>query len=138
MVFVYISPKTGKVELYTLDNEIGDLTIDKASQSHGGTITDRYTIGQVRKFGQQIINSKYDSFILEKTFEEVYRRFKISKAKLKLGGTAVILWKNPEWDGVWISGAGPLGEAYLNFFINEYKFTNGREGNVEDYMMNNK
>ena len=138
MVFVYISPKTGKVELYTLDNEIGDLTIDKASQSHGGIITGLYTNGQVRKFGQQIINSKYDSFILEKTFEEVYRRFKISKAKLKLGGTAVILWKNPEWDGVWISGAGPLGEAYLNFFINEYKFTNGREGNVEDYMMNNK
>ena len=30
MVFVYRSPKTGKVELYTLDNEIGDLTIDKA------------------------------------------------------------------------------------------------------------
>ena len=49
MVFVYISPKTGKVELYTLDNEIGDLTIDKASQSHGGIITGLYTNGQVRK-----------------------------------------------------------------------------------------
>ena len=83
MVFVYISPKTGKVELYTLDNEIGDLTIDKASQSHGGTITGLYTNGQVRKFGQLIINSKYNSFSLEKTFEEVYRRFKISKGKLK-------------------------------------------------------
>ena len=79
MVFVYISPKTGKVELYTLDNEIGDLTIDKASQSHGGIITGLYTNGQVRKFGQQIINSKYDSFSLEKLLKKYIEDLQLVK-----------------------------------------------------------
>jgi len=136
MTFVYIAPRTGKVTLYAVDNNIEDLTLDRASKSHGGGITGRYGQSRIRKMAQEIINSKYDSSSLETTFEEVYNRYKISKNRLKLKGAAYILWKNPEWDGVWISGAGPLGEAYVNFFINEYKFMQMMEGNVQDFMTN--
>lgn len=136
MTFAYIAPKTGKVTLYAVDNSIEDLTLDRASKSHGGNITGRYKQGRIRQMAQEIINSKYDSSSLENTFGEVYNRFQISKSILKLRGAAYILWKNPEWDGVWVSGAGPLGEAYVNFFINEYKFTQMMEANVQDFMIN--
>lgn len=138
MTFVYINPKSGKVNLYAVDNSIEDLTLDQASKSHGGDITGRYSQGRIKKLAQEIVNSKYDSSSLETTFGEVYERYKISKNILKLRGAAYILWKNPEWDGAWISGAGPLGEAYVNFFVNEYKFMQMMEGNVEDFMLNPK
>lgn len=140
MTFMYIAPRTGQVTLYAVDNSVEDLTLDVASKSHGGMITGRYARAAInRQLGQtarEIVNSKYDSGSLESTFGEVYNRYKISKARLKLKGAAYILWKNPEWDGVWISGAGPLGEAYVNFFINEYKFHQMMEGNVQDFMVN--
>lgn len=136
MTFVSIAPRTGKVTLYAVDNSIEDLTLDQASKSHGGAITGRYRQGRIKKMAQEIVNSKYDSSSLESTFGEVYNRYKISKNRLKLRGAAYILWKNPEWDGVWISGTGPLGEAYVNFFINEYKFMQMMEGNVQDFMTN--
>jgi len=136
MTFVSIAPRTGRVTLYAVDNSIEDLTLDQASKSHGGGTTGRYGQGRIKKMAQEIVNSKYDSSSLESTFGEVYNRYKISKNRLKLKGAAYILWKNPEWDGVWISGAGPLGEAYVNFFINEYKFMQMMEGNVQDFMTN--
>lgn len=136
MTFVSIAPKTGQVTLYAVENSVEDLTLDVASKSHGGAITGRYGQGAIKKLAQKIINSKYDSSSLESTFGEVYERYKISKNLLKLKGAAYILWKNPKWDGVWISGAGPLGEAYVNFFVNEYKFMQMMETNIEDFMLN--
>ena len=138
MTFVSIAPKTGKVTLYAVDNSVEDIGLDRASKSHGGDITGRYTQGLIKKVAKQIVNSQYDSSSLDSTFAETYERYKISKARLKLKGAAYILWKENGWDGAWISGAGPLGEAFVNFFVNEYKFNGMMETNVKDFMMNNQ
>ena len=138
MTFVSIAPKTGKVTLYAVDNSVEDIGLDRASKSHGGDITGRYKQGLIKKVAKQIVNSQYDSSSLDSTFAETYERYKISKARLKLKGAAYILWKENGWDGAWISGAGPLGEAFVNFFVNEYKFNGMMETNVKDFMMNNQ
>ena len=140
MTFVDINNKTGKVTLYAIDNSIEDLSLDKASSSHGGGITGRYKRSVIKKVAKTIVNSKYNEESLQNTFSEVYSRYQISKNLLrKLKGAAYILWKqHGVWDGVWISGAGPLGEAYVNFFVNEYIFGSPIEENVKDYMLNSK
>lgn len=138
MTFVSIAPKTGKVTLYAVDNSIEDIGLDRASKSHGGDITGRYKQGIIKKLAREIVNSNYDSSSLDNTFAETYERYKISKARLKLKGAAYILWKENGWDGAWISGAGPLGEAFVNFFVNEYKFNGMVESNVRDFMMNDQ
>ena len=56
-----------------------------------------------------------------------------------MGGAAYILWKEgSNWDGRWISGAGPLGEAYVAFFINEFVFPKQIEKAVKTYIINEK
>lgn len=136
MTFVSIG-KNGQVELYKVENDIEHLAIDRASKSHGGAFSGRYkyTKSNLRDM-YQIANSQYDKSSLDTTFSEVYRRYNISKARLKLGGAAYILWNDNGWDGAWISGAGPLGEGYLNFFINEYLFSGMVESDVRDFMLN--
>lgn len=136
MTFVSIG-KNGQVELYKVKNDIEHLAIDRASKSHGGAFSGRYKYTKSNlKDMYQIANSKYDQSSLDTTFSEVYRRYNISKARLKLGGAAYILWNDNGWDGAWISGAGPLGEGYLNFFINEYLFSGMVESDVRDFMLN--
>jgi hypothetical protein len=75
-----------------------------------------------------MINSSYndnEKATLDRTFQEVWQRYRISKNKIQLGGAAYIIWYlSTSPDGVWISGAGPLGEAYVAFFINNYVFSN--------------
>jgi hypothetical protein len=58
---------------------------------------------------------------------------------LKLRGAAYILWRyRGEWDGAWISGSGPLGEAYVAFFLNNYKFNSAIEASVRTFMTNKR
>ena len=140
MTFVAISPSSGKVTLYNINNSIEDLTLDKAAQSRGGHITGRInSLSKIKNASKDIINTGYnesDKNRLDQTFQEVWQRYRISKNKLKLGGAAYILWYLGTWDGVWISGAGPLGEAYVAFFVNNYLFSNKIEPNVRDFMLN--
>jgi len=137
MTFVAISSK-GEAKLYAVENSIEDIALDKAAESRGGDWRGRYRQGLIKKVAQQIVNSNYDSNSLDNTFQNVYTRYKISKNRLKLLGAAYILWKDPKWEGVWISGAGPLGEAYVNFFVNEIFFNSGIEKNVKNFMLDNK
>ena len=140
MTFVYISPTEGNVDLFNIDNSVEHLTVDRASKSHGGTYSGRYsTLSKLLKDARRITNSNYnetDKKTLDNTFQEVWQRYRISKSIIKSGGAAYILWKIGDWDGRWISGAGPLGEAYVNFFMNEYVFTNQIESAVADFMTN--
>lgn len=140
MTFVAISPSSGKVTLYNMDNSIENLTLDKAAQSRGGHITGRISsLSKIKNASKDIVNTGYnesDKNKLDQTFQEVWQRYRISKNKLKLGGAAYILWYLGTWDGVWISGAGPLGEAYVAFFVNNYLFSNKIEPNVRDFMLN--
>ena len=136
MTFLYFT-RQNKVEMYTLNNSVEDLTLDRAAQSRGGSITGRYKKTLIASKGKLIEQKPAESTHLDSTFEEVYTRFKISKQKQKLLGAAYILWKeNGELDGAYVSGAGPLGEAYFNFFINEYEFNSMIEPAVKDFMIN--
>lgn len=141
MTFVYISPSSGKVELYGFEADMSHITLDKTSEERGGQFSGRYRGGLIKNNSRRIINSDYNEKgkqTLDSTFKEVWQRFRISKSKLKMGGGAHIYWKkeNGKWDGRYITGAGPLGEAYLAFFVNEYIFTNMMEPAVEDYILN--
>lgn len=137
MTFVYVD-KSGNVQLYTMDNTVEHISVKTASKSNGGNLAGGYksSLRQLKDL-QTLKNSNYvDKDSLDTTFKEVHRRYLISKEKLKLGGAAYILWKVGEWDGAYISSAGPLGEAYLNFFLNEYIFSNAVEPSVRDFMLN--
>lgn len=140
MTFVSISPTTGKVTLYNTDNSIADLSVDVAAASRGGHITGRMTsLEKIKQASKDIINTSYDEQgkqSLDRTFQEVWQRYRISKNKVKLGGAAYILWYLGTWDGVWVSGAGPLGEAYVAFFLNNYMFSHMIEPSVKDFMLN--
>ena len=139
MTFAYISPKTGKVDLFAFDADVEHLTPDQASKSHGGDLSGRYRGGVIKKNSSKLINKEYDEHgkkTLDNTFQEVWQRFKISKMKYKMGGAGYILWHhNNKWDGRWVSGAGPLGEAYVAFFMNEYVFTNMIESAVATFIL---
>lgn len=138
MMFLYFD-RSNKVQMYAVENSIQDLTLDRASSKRGGAISGRYTKSKIAKMGKLIDNSKAKDTHLESTFDEVYTRFKISKQKQKMRGAAYILWKESgEWDGAWVSGAGALGEAYFNFFVNEYIFSTMVEPAVKDFMTNDK
>lgn len=138
MTFVAISPISGKVTLYNVKNSVEDLSIGKASSKRGGGITGRYSSLAKMKAAnaKELIASGYDKSSLDSTFQEVWQRFRISKAHLTLKGAAFILWYLGEWRGRWISGAGPLGEAYVAFFVNRQTFKEEIEKNVETFMTN--
>ena len=120
MTFLYFT-KQNKVEIYTFNNSVEALAVGRAAQSRGGSITGRYRKTLVANQGKLIEQKPAEATHLDSTFEEVYTRFKISKQKQKLLGAAYILWKeNGELDGAYVSGAGPLGEAYFNFFIKRF------------------
>ena len=138
MTFVYVSPKSGQVTLYKMNNSVDELTLDRAASSRGGYITGRLsTLKKIKQSGAVLTDSSYaEKEGLDNTFQEVWQRYRISKSHLKMGGAAYILWKIDEWDGVWISGAGPLGEAYLAFFLNKYVFSNDLEPDVKTFMLN--
>ena len=142
MTFAYISPKTGKVDLYAFDADVEHLTPDQASSSHGGDISGRYRAGVIKKNSSKLVNTNYDNNgknTLDKTFQEVWQRFRLSKMKYKMGGAGYILWRqNNKWDGRWVSGAGPLGEAYVAFFMNEYVFTGLIESAVATFILHPK
>lgn len=138
MTFVYVSPKSGQVTLYKMNNSINELTVNRTSSSRGGYLTGRLsTLKKIKQSGAVLTNSSYtEKKGLDNTFQEVWQRYRISKSHIKMGGAAYILWKIDEWDGVWISGAGPLGEAYLAFFLNKYVFSNNLEPDVKTFMLN--
>lgn len=139
MVYTYISPKTGEVEIYEFDNDIGHIKIDRASKSHGGTLSGRinFTKNQMADLKRMNPNTEDDSTHLKATFSETYERYKISKARLKMKGAFYVMWKDhDEWQKAFVTGAGVLGEAYFAFYINEYTFVTFIEEAVGDFMTN--
>lgn len=140
MTFVAISPVSGKVTLYNMDNSVDDLVIGQAAASKGGNVVGRMSSMEKIKSASKLITKSDSTEInkqsLDNTFQEVWQRYRISKNKIKMGGAAYIMWYLGTWDGVWISGAGPLGEAYVAFFLNDYLFSNNIEPSVKDFMLN--
>lgn len=139
MVFTYIDKKTGEVIIYKVDNDVEHLAIDRASKSHGGTITGRYKYSRkALNEMQKLVNSTYNDSSLKTTFNEVYRRYKISKERIK-GSAFYIFWKdNGVWDGAKVTSVGALGESYFAFWINEYIFSSMIETAVGDFITNPK
>lgn len=137
MTFVAVTPVTGKVTLYNMENSTADLNVE--TRSNGDVNGRLNNMRKIKAASSLMENSQYDEKdkqSLDMTFQEVWQRYRISKAKLALGGPAFILWKIGEWDGRWINSAGPLGEAYVAFFVNKYRFSNEIEPSVMDFMTN--
>ena len=140
MVYTYIG-KNGQVEVFKFDNDVEHLKIDRASQSHGGGITGRIRFSKkaLSTMEKMVAAQGYDVTSLDATFKEVHERALISKTKAKMGGAFYVFWNTGNgWKGSRVTGMGALGEAYFNFFINEYTFTSFMEEAVGDYMMNPK
>ena len=140
MTFIAITPQ-GEAKIFAVDNTIEHMKIGQASSKKGGAIIGKYNLTKKEQAtAQQIINSRYEQngkITLDNTFKEVYRRYVISKNRLKLQGAAYILWKeHRNWDGAWIASAGPLGEGYMAFFVNEYIFSGMMESDIRDFMLN--
>lgn len=77
---------------------------------------------------------------LESTYAEVQNRAAISIARIKHGEKKIlILWYLGGWDGNWVNGYGPLGEAYAGFYYNLINrmndpFTGNMESNVSTFV----
>lgn len=140
MVFVY-RDSNNKINLYNLENDVSDLTPDKASESHGGTYTMRY---QNSKILQQAHTSNLlkslkspDETGLTKTYNTVYSRAEFSKERVKMNGAFFIWWKESggTYDKRWISSMGAIAESYVKFFIEEYLFSENIEDAVKNYIL---
>ena len=86
----------------------------------------------------KIENASLDN--LESTYAEVQNRAAISIARIKHGEKKIlILWYLGGWDGNWVNGYGPLGEAYAGFYYNLINgmndpFTGNMESNVATFV----
>lgn len=143
LTFVYISPSSGKVDLYAIEENMKAFKAETRAASKGGDINGRINASVIKKYGQKILaDSDYNENgkkTLDRSFQETWQRFRISKSKFKMGGAAYILWKQgKDWDGRWVSGAGPLGEAYVAFFMNEVVFPSSLEKSVCQFILDNK
>lgn len=147
MTYVAISPTTGKVNLYGFEADISHIRPEEAAKSKSKNddpnIVGRYSQqGVIKRNSVELINTRYaekGKKTLDDTFQETWQRFRISKAKYKMGGAGYILWKEKNgWDGRKVSGAGPLGEAYVAFFINEYIFPKQIEKAVKTFILDDK
>lgn len=136
LIFVYTDPRNNyNVTLRQLSDSEKDLSVSKAASSRGGAYSGRYS----RKFinDTKFVIDEYDDSVLQKTYSEVYQRYLKSKEYLKLKGAAYIFWRmeNKKADGVYITGAGVLAEAYVNFYVNMFKgFVGETEQDVCIYM----
>lgn len=140
MIYTFISPN-GTVEIYKFDNTIDHLSISRTATSRGGNISGRirFSVKELKNLEKLSPMNNYNPESLNTTFQEVYSRYVISKTKLNMRGAFYIFWKtNGHWEGSRVTSVGVLGEAYFNFFINEYLFSSFIEEAVKDYMTNSK
>ena len=136
MVYVYIPPKGGEVQLYKVDNTVENLKITQASSKKGGDFRGRYNYSlSALKEHERLFKENYNDDKLQATFAEVNKRFQIGRKKT---GISLILWYVGGWQGAWISSAGVLAEAFAAFYLNEYVFSNDMEINVGDFVAGGK
>lgn len=138
MVYTFIG-KDGTVEVYKFENDIEHMKVGQASSKKGGVITGR--IGFSKKalttMEKMTAAQGFNQASLDATFKEVHERALISKAKAKMNGAFYIFWNEGNgWKGSRVTSMGAIGEAYFNFFINEYTFSSFMEAAVGDYMTN--
>lgn len=74
----------------------------------------------------------------KKKAESIEKRWyneKTTQANRVTASTLYILWKlNNVWEGAWVSSAGALNEAYIQFYVHQYMFGGGMEERVKTYM----
>lgn len=134
MIFAY-EDGSGHITLYEMDNTAEHLTIGK----HRGAFSGRY-MGMksiLEQMKDRQLDKAKEETRLDPTYQEVYRRYTISKNRMKKAkSSAIILWKTGgAWSGVKVSSAGVLSEAYVNFYIWEYEFSSDIEQAVGQFMM---
>lgn len=128
VMYVYMDPATGKVDLSVIDNNTAPLII-----SHYGSV--QYQLAELKNVFKI---EDYDSRLLDATEQSIYARWQIAKDSCRSGRFLPILWKTRgTWKGARVNNLGTVAEAYVNFYIAKYSgFTSNLEENVEDYVLN--
>ena len=63
MTFVAISPVTGQVTLYNMENSINDLSLDRTASTRGGNIAGRFSsLRKIKNASKDVINTSYKEF----------------------------------------------------------------------------
>lgn len=135
MTLMFVSPKGETVELFNMNSDIENITNVNYNKYHK-TFQGKISLAKVREAEETVkmINKQNDS--LKNTFTEVWQRYRISRDTydFKSNG-AFILWKaKGKWEGASLHTVGPLGEAYVAFFINDFTFSNRIESSVKTFM----
>lgn len=128
VMYVYMAPETGLVQLATTENSIQNLRVNP-------------NYGQVEYYLQDIQQSlfeldDYDSTALDAAESSIYTRWEIAKQKCKRARYLPILWYLGAWEGALVNNLGTIAEAYVNFYLNKYKFSNILEQDVKTYITN--
>lgn len=128
VMYVYMSPETGAVQLATTENSVQNLRINP-------------TYGQVEYYLQDIKSllfnlDDYDSTALDAAESSIYARWNRARQVCKKGRYLPILWYLGHWEGALVNNLGTIAEAYVNFYLNKYQFSGMLEADVKTYITN--
>lgn len=127
IMYVYMSPETGEVTLYAMDNNVENLELHKKYKDP------RYILNTMKK--EIFVDETYDATLLNNTEQSIYQRWQIAKSKIKKSQYLPILWYIGEWRGAFLSNLGTVAEAYVNFYLCKFKFLGDLEIDVETYIL---
>lgn len=132
IMYVYMDPETGEVILSPQDNTTELLEVN---ETYGSV---QYHLNEIKKqfkFKQE----DYDSTLLDATEQSIYARWNIAKKRTKSNRFLPILWKiGNTWEGAKVNNLGTIAEAYVNFYLAKYQFSNYLEQNVKTYILDEK
>lgn len=129
IMYVYMDPETGEVILSPQDNTTELLEVN---ETYGSVQYHLKEIKKQFKFKQE----DYDSTLLDATEQSVYARWNIAKKHTGLNRFLPILWKiGNTWEGAKVNNLGTIAEAYVNFYLAKYQFSNYLEQNVKTYIL---
>ena len=119
-----VDDKNGYKHIFVLENNIEHII--------GKKFGNKYNLVYDMKFHEeQLKNSLPDNNkTLAETARNVQKRYNNRKKH-------IVFWKiDGQWYGYKLTTRGPINEAFVNFYIHNYEFNNGKEENIKDYMEN--
>ena len=129
LMYVYIDPNTGAVQLGLTEN-----SIEHFRETHGGRIG--YYLESVKDILFQWEKNQYDPTWLDAAEQSIYTRMQIAKGVTNKTSSLPVLWYiNHQWEGAIVNNLGTIAEAYVNFYLNKYEFSKQLEKDVKTYIL---
>lgn len=128
LMYVYIDPKMGRVQLAATEEKVDHLRVTK----YGAV---EYYLKDIQDLLFEL--DDYDSTALDAAESSIYARWNIAKQRYpKKTNGLPILWYLGQWEGAWVNNLGTIAEAYVNFYLSKYQFTRILEQDVKTYITN--